>query len=227
MDGNRRFARSLRLKPKHGHKRGAEKLKDVIKWCYELDVEVLTIFAFSSENFNRPPEEVDELMNLFREYFNRLRDNKNIHEKKVRIKAIGRLKDLPRDVQNAIKRAEEATMNYDKRLLQIAVGYGGRQELVDAVKGIVRDIAGNGNIDEAKIDKIDEDLLEKFLYTSGVPDPDLVIRTSGEERLSGFLIWQAAYSELYFADVFFPGLRKIDFWRAIRTYQKRERRYGL
>ncbi|MFW9995380.1 MAG: polyprenyl diphosphate synthase [Candidatus Odinarchaeota archaeon] len=226
MDGNRRFAVTRGMPPKMGHHHGAERLKDIIKWCYDLNVHVLTLFAFSNENFNRPKEELEELMSLFREYFDRLSEDKNIHDKKVLIKAIGRLHLLPEDVQDAIRRAEEATKDYDSYILQIAIGYGGRQELVDAVKGIVEELSSNGVINETIIEKIDETLVEKYLYTSGTPDPDLIIRTSGEERLSGFLIWQSAYSELYFADIFFPGFRKIDFWRAIRTYQKRERRFG-
>ncbi|MHA2294779.1 MAG: polyprenyl diphosphate synthase [Candidatus Hodarchaeales archaeon] len=226
MDGNRRFAVTRNLRPKLGHRHGTEKLKEIVRWCYDLDVHVLTIFAFSSENFERPKEEIEELMKLFRTNFKLLSEDKHVHEKGVKIKAIGRLHLLPEDVQFSIKQAEEATKMYEKRLLQVAIGYGGRQELVDAIKGIVKEIDGDGGINETNIDKIDESLVEKYLYTSGVPDPDLIIRTSGEERLSGFLIWQSAYSELYFADVFFPGLRKIDFWRAIRMYQKRERRFG-
>ena len=157
-------------------------------------------------------------MNLFRENFLELVTTPEIHQHKIKVKAIGRIESLPPDVQEAISKAEESTKDYNDRLFQIAIGYAGRTEIIDAKKGIIND-----NI---PAEAVNEELVHKYLYTSGIKDPDLIIRTSGEERLSGFLIWQSAYSELYFADVYFPSFRKIDLWRAIRTFQSRQRRYG-
>jgi tritrans,polycis-undecaprenyl-diphosphate synthase [geranylgeranyl-diphosphate specific] len=219
MDGNRRWAESKRFAERsRGHEFGVKKLKEIVQWVWNANIEVLTIFAFSGENFSRSPEEVSTLMNLFRENFLELVKTPEIHQHKIRVKAIGRIESLPDDVQEAIFKAEEATKDYTNRLFQIAIGYAGRSEVVDAIKGII-----NAGI---PADDVNEELVHKYLYTSGIKDPDLIIRTSGEERLSGFLIWQSAYSEFYFADVYFPSFRKIDLWRAIRTYQSRQRRYG-
>lgn len=223
MDGNRRYAKKMKfVSAKKGHEMGAKHLKNVIRWVYNAKVEVLTLYAFSSENFNRSEEEVDSLMQLFRENFLALIDEPLIHEHKVKVKAIGRKSILPDDVREAIDKAEKTTENYKERTLQIAIGYGGRMEMIDAVKGIVKEI----ETETITIDDITEEYFEQHLYTSGAPDPDIIIRTSGEERLSGFLLWQAAYSELYFVDIYFPEFRKIDLWRAIRTFQIRDRRYG-
>lgn len=219
MDGNRRFADIKKLGTRsRGHELGVKKLKEIVEWVWEADIEVLTIFAFSNENFTRSEEEVKALMKLFKENFLALVDTPEIHEHKVRVKAIGRIESLPEDVQTAINQAEEATKDYNNRLFQIAIGYAGRTELVDAIKGMISD--------GLNPDQINEDTVNKYLYTNGTNDPDLIIRTSGEERLSGFLLWQSAYSELYFADAYFPSFRKIDLWRAIRTFQDRDRRYG-
>lgn len=223
MDGNRRFAKKIGLgHVKYGHQLGAKKVDNILRWCWNLDIKVVTLYAFSLENFQRPPDEVEAIMNLARQYFVKLAKDRDVHDYRVRVKAIGRLNLLPPPVQAAIKHVEEVTMNHDQYLLQIAIGYSGRAELVDAVKAIARKVK-QGLID---VDEIDEDYIDQHLYTGGAPDPDLIIRTSGEERLSGFLLWQSAYSELYFADVYFPAFRKIDLWRAIRTFQKRERRFG-
>lgn len=219
MDGNRRFASTRNLGERSkGHDYGVKKLKQIIEWVWEANIEVLTIFAFSNENFLRPKKEVDKLMGLFRENFLALVDTPEIHQHKVRVKTIGRKESLPEDVQLAIQKAEDSTKNYDKRLFQIAIGYAGRAELVDAIKGIITDGLSQ--------DQINEETVAKYLYTNGTNDPDLIIRTSGEERLSGFLLWQSAYSELYFTTAYFPSFRKIDLWRAIRTYQERDRRFG-
>jgi tritrans,polycis-undecaprenyl-diphosphate synthase [geranylgeranyl-diphosphate specific] len=218
MDGNRRFAEKKGLDRKKGHEFGVKKLKQIVQWCWEANIKILTIYAFSNENFHRAADEVEKLMQLFRENFLALVDTPEIHQHRVKVRAIGRIGSLPKDVQEAICKVEEATKDYDNRLFQIAIGYAGRTELVDAIKGIVR--AGH------LPDQITEELVGKYLYTNGTEDPDLIIRTSGEERLSGFLLWQSAYSELYFADIYFPAFRKIDLWRAIRTYQRRERRFG-
>jgi len=222
LDGNRRFARQLGLDVWVGHRYGAEKVRDFLEWAWDAGIKIVTLYAFSTENFMRSKKEVDEIMKLAEEKFEEILREAKIHKYRVRIKAIGRIHLLPKRVQEAIRRAEEATKHYDKFLLNIAIGYGGRAEIVDAIKEIAKKVK-SGEID---VEDIDEKLIEKHLYTSGIPDPSLIIRTSGEERLSGFLLWQSAYSELYFCDVFWPAMRKIDFWRALRTYQMRERRFG-
>ncbi|MCR6669544.1 MAG: polyprenyl diphosphate synthase [archaeon YNP-WB-040] len=224
LDGNRRWARERKLPPWMGHEKGAEKVKDVIKWCYEAGIKILTLYVFSTENFNRSREEVEAIMNLAKRYVQEYMNDKNIHEKKVKVKLLGKRELLDEDLRRKIEELEKVTENYNERYLNIALAYGGRVEIVDAVKEICRKIM-NGEI---KVDEINEEIIEKHLYTSHLPQPspDLIIRTSGEERLSGFLLWQSAYSELVFLDVYWPDFRKIDFWRAIRTYQRRNRRFG-
>lgn len=224
LDGNRRWARSRGLPPWIGHEYGARKVEDLLKWCLELGVPILTLFVFSTENFHRPREEVENLMSIFRRYLEKLVDDENIHRNMVRVKFIGRLDLLPDDVSKLAKAIEESTKDYSSRWLNIAIAYGGRLEIVDAVRRISSKVA-EGLL---KPEDIDERVLEEHLYTSYLPkpDPDLIIRTSGEERLSGFLLWQSAYSELCFLDVYWPEFRRIDLLRAIRTYQRRERRYG-
>ncbi|RJS89432.1 di-trans,poly-cis-decaprenylcistransferase, partial [Candidatus Bathyarchaeota archaeon] len=187
-------------------------------------VQSVTLYLFSTENFNRPRDEVQKLMRLFEERLQKIMDNREIHKHKVRIKAIGRLNLLPERLQKVIKKIEDATKNYDKHFLNLAIAYGGRAEIIDAAKKIA------GKVLEGKlsINDIDEKTFEKNLYTAHLPkqDPDLIIRTSGEERLSGFLLYQSAYSELCFIDVYWPEFRRIDLLRAVRTYQKRKRRFG-
>ncbi len=224
MDGNRRFSKMQgNLGAVEGHKKGISTLERVLDWCVDLGIEIVTAYAFSTENFNRPPEEVDGLMRLFKENFEGIARNKKIHNNEVRVKAVGKLELLPEDVREAIRIAEKSTANYNKRLVNIAIGYDGRMEIVDAIKKIANEVQ------EGKIttDDINEDLVNENLYTAGLEDPNLIIRTSGEERLSGFLLWQSSYSELYFCDSLWPQLRKVDFLRALRSYQQRERRFGV
>ncbi|MFH1774790.1 MAG: polyprenyl diphosphate synthase [Methanobacteriota archaeon] len=222
MDGNRRMAERLGLKPWQGHRMGAEKIETVLDWCLDLDIKTVTAYAFSTENFRRPEEEVEKLFDLFEEYFNKVAANEKIHRYKARVRAIGKTENFPERVKKAIKNAEEATKDYNNFHLNLAVAYGGRQEILDAVKKIANDVR-EGKLD---INAVDETTISKNLYTNGLPDPDLIIRTSGEERISGFLLWQSAYSELYFCESYWPGFRKIDFLRAIRTFQLRKRRFG-
>lgn len=222
LDGNRRFARSRRLSVFMAHRAGAMRLEDFLDWCCELGIEVVTIYAFSLENFRRPPEEVEVLMRLFEEKFNNIITDKRIHRNKIKVRAIGRINLLPDYVRKAIKEAEKATENYDNSQLNIAIGYSGRTELIDAFKEVARKVLGG----ILSLDEIDEALIDSHLSTAGLPEPDLIIRSSGEERMSGFLLWQSAYSELYFSDVFWPLFRKIDLLRAIRNFQDRERRFG-
>lgn len=223
LDGNRRYAKKQGLEvPWYGHYKGAAKVMEVLRILWEAGVKVCTLYAFSIENFDRHEDEVREIMRLAKEKFSELVGNKDVHKYKVRIQAIGRVDLLPEDVQIAIMAAEEDTKNYSDYILNVAIGYSGRAELVDAVKGIGEKIAA-GTMSPSEIT---EEIIEEHLYTNGVPDPDLIIRTSGEERLSGFLLWQSAYSELYFAQIYWPAVRRIDIWRALRSYGQRSRRYG-
>ena len=224
MDGNRRYAKLQRKKDVlKGHEIGADILENVLDWSIELGIEIITAYAFSTENFNRPKDEVEGLMKLFVFNFKRLVDHEKIHKNEVRVKVVGRTELLPDEVKEAIKEAEEATKHYNKRFFNLAIGYDGRLEIIDTIKKIINDV------EDGKItaDDVDEELVSKNLYTEGIDDPNLIIRTSGEERLSGFLLWQSSYSELYFCETLWPELRKVDFLRAIRSYQARERRFGV
>ena len=224
LDGNRRWALKRSLNPWMGHKEGAKKVEDLLDWCLEVGVKSITLYAFSTENFRRPRKEVEELMRIFEEKLKKLLTDKRIYENKVKVKVIGKKSLLPKSLVKLIEEVEEATRNYDEHFLNIAIAYGGRAEIVDAARKIAE------KVERRELDpkQIDEKLFEKFLYTSHLPkqDPDLIIRTSGEERLSGFLLWQSAYSELCFLDVYWPDFRKIDLLRAIRTFQRRKRRFG-
>lgn len=222
MDGNRRYGDTLGLLGFNGHEIGAVTLENVLDWCWEIGVNIITVYGFSTENFGRNEKEVNTLMNLFEKKFNDFATNKKVHERNVKLNILGDLTEFPERVQTAIKNAEEKTKNYDKFVFNVAIGYGGRQELVKAVLDIVNKVK-EGKITE---EQINEEIIGHHLYTAGLPDPDLVIRTSGEERLSGFLLWQSAYSELYFCETYWPSFRKIDLLRAIRTFQQRKRRFG-
>jgi len=223
MDGNRRFARELGLgNPVQGHERGKDKLEEVLQWCLDVGVRILTVYAFSTENVSRPTEEVRELMRLFAENFRRVGDDERVHKHGIKIQVFGDRDILPADVREAIEYAEGRTKGYDAYRFNIAVAYGGREEILDAIRDVVREAQAGAIAPE----QIDEKFFSQRLYTADLPDPDLVLRTSGEERISNFLLWQLAYAELYFVDVYWPGFRKIDFLRAIRSYQQRRRRYG-
>jgi len=224
LDGNRRWAVNHSMMPHEGHVYGADKTEQVLEWCLNLGVKTVTLYAFSTENFGRSPEELKEIMNIFDERLRNIIEGKTVHQHKVHVKVIGRLELLPENIRNLVKKIEESTNNYDNHFLNIAMAYGGRAEIVDAAKGIAQRII-DGTLSPHEIT---EEVFEKYLYTSYLPkqDPDLIIRTSGEERLSGFLLYQSAYSELCFLDVYWPEFRRIDILRAIRTYQKRKRRFG-
>jgi tritrans,polycis-undecaprenyl-diphosphate synthase [geranylgeranyl-diphosphate specific] len=222
LDGNRRFAESRGLDRLEGHIFGAKKLEEVLGWCQELGIKHVTVYAFSTENFNRSKEEVEALMDLFAKKFKEVASDERVHKYKIRVRAIGNFESLPEKVKLAIEEAQTATRGYDGYTLNLAVGYGGRAELAEAVRRICERIEHG----ELKPNEVDEKLISRHLYTADLPDPDLIIRTSGEERLSGFLLWQSAYSELYFCEANWPAFNKIDFLRAIRTYQGRDRRFG-
>ena len=224
LDGNRRWAYELSYPIWIGHKTGADKVEELLNWCWELGIKSVTLYVFSTENFQRSPSEVDHILRIAEESFQKILTDKRIHKNKIHVKVIGRTDLLPEKLRQLIYKTEEMTSNYGKNYLTFAIAYGGRAEIVDAVKKIVKEINA-GNIPP---DAINEEIIERHLYTSHLPksDLDIIIRTSGEERLSNFLLWQSAYSELFFLDVYWPNFRRIDLWRAVRTYQSRERRYG-
>ncbi len=222
MDGNRRFAKDLDLKPEAGHRIGREKIVEVLEWCFELGIKNLTIYAFSTENFNRNTDEVKTLMDLCKQELENASKDSRIHKNQVRVRVIGHIDSLPNEIAKSAKIIMKQTQNYDKYSFNIALAYGGREEIIQAIKKIAKDVKE----DKLKIEEIKEKTFSHYLYTKDLPDPDIILRTSGEERISNFLLWQLAYSELYFSDVYWPAFQKRDFLQAIRTIQKRQRRYG-
>jgi tritrans,polycis-undecaprenyl-diphosphate synthase [geranylgeranyl-diphosphate specific] len=224
LDGNRRWANEKEVNPLLGHKKGAETVEQLLDWCEKLGVKSVTLYAFSTENFRRTSEEVREIMQIAEVEFRKLLTDERIHRNKVHVKVIGRVNLLPETLQKLIADVEKATANYDSQFLNFAFAYGGRAEIVDATKVIAEKVKSG----ELNIDDVNEATVEKYLYTAHMPnqEPDLIVRTSGEERLSGFLLWQAAYSELVFLDVYWPDFRLIDLLRAFRTFQRRKRRFG-
>jgi tritrans,polycis-undecaprenyl-diphosphate synthase [geranylgeranyl-diphosphate specific] len=222
MDGNRRYAKDFGMIISEGHDKGRQKLEDVLEWCMDIGVKMLTVYAFSTENVGRSKGEVDTLMRMFVQNFRRLGDDDRVHKNKIRVKVLGQRDLLPKDLQEAIEYAEEKTKDYNNYFFNLAVGYGGREEIVQGIKKVAQAVKQG----ELKVEDINEKTFSKFLYTKDMPDPDLILRTSGEERISNFLLWQLAYSELYFSDIYWPGFRKIDFLRAVRSYQLRKRRFG-
>jgi tritrans,polycis-undecaprenyl-diphosphate synthase [geranylgeranyl-diphosphate specific] len=222
MDGNRRYAKEFGLLVSEGHEKGREKLETILEWCMELGVRMLTVYAFSTENVGRDRNEVEDLMRMFVLNFRNLAEDKRVHKHKIRVKVLGQKDMLPKDLREAIEYAEDQTKDYNEYFFNIAVGYGGREEIVHAIKKVAEAVKDG----KMTVDDITEKTFTEFLYTKDMPDPDLVLRTSGEERISNFLLWQLAYSELYFSDVYWPGFRKIDFLRAVRSYQLRKRRFG-
>ncbi|MEM4718221.1 MAG: polyprenyl diphosphate synthase [Desulfurococcaceae archaeon] len=222
-DGNRRWARERGLPIHNGHSYGYEKIKEVLKWIWELKIPYVTLFAMSTENcIYRSPEEREHLFNIIKKGLKELKENPEVHRNKVKILVVGKTELLPDELKELITEVIDTTKDYDRYVLTIAICYGGRQEIVEAVKTLAYDVE-RGLISPLDIN---EEVFLKYMSTGRIPDLDLLIRTSGEERISNFLLWHSAYSELYFCDVYWPELRKIDFWRAIRSYQLRERRFG-
>lgn len=222
MDGNRRFAWRSNLATGLGHRIGKQKLERVLDWVLELNIPWFTVYALSTENLNRPQEELDGLFDLYVEGLRDIADDERIHENKVRVNIIGRRELLPERVNDAIDYAESKTADYDQFVFTVCLAYGSREEMITAIQSIAKDFAAG----DISLDAINQQAVSDRLYTADMPDPDLVIRTSGEERISNFLLWQMAYSELYFTDVFWPSFSKKDLLKAIRTYQERGRRYG-
>lgn len=221
MDGNGRWAKQHSLGRVAGHKKGVEAVRNTVTACREIGVKYLTLYAFSAENWNRPSREVSALMRLL-EKFLRL-EIKTLQKNNIRLAAIGNLDSLPEGVLNTLNEVIGLTSGNSEMTLILALSYGGRDEILNAVKRIAGDSAA-GKLDAASLTKKN---ISDYLYTEGIPDPDLLIRTSGEYRISNFLLWQTAYTEFYFTDVLWPDFQKEDLLRAISDYQKRERRFGL
>jgi undecaprenyl diphosphate synthase len=217
MDGNGRWARNRGLPRLAGHRAGTENLRRILRATVEFGIDVLTIYAFSTENWGRPEDEVQGLMSILRRVIDR--ELNELHEQGVQLRHLGRLERISPNLQKKVSKAVELTQYNQRLILNVAFNYGGRAEIVDAVKGIVSD--------GVPVEKITEDLISQYLYTAGLPDPDLIIRTSGEKRLSNFLIWQAAYAELYITPTLWPDFDKDEFYQSLKDYSERERRFGL
>lgn len=224
LDGNRRWAKKHLNIPKKGHWSGANAVEKLLDWCEEFDIKIITLYALSAENLARDDGELDHLYELILTRLEKLYEDPKIHKNKMRVKGIGRIEMLPEPIKEILRKLDESTKDYDEHFLNIALAYGGQNELVDAVKKI----GGKIKSGTLQVDDIDKEEIESNLYTSHLPQssPDMVLRTSGEKRLSGFLMWQSAYSELIFIDILWPEFRKIDLMRAIRTFQKRKRKLG-
>ena len=224
LDGNRRWAKKQIVGEGIGHFRGADAVENLLDWCEELGIRIVTLYVLSAENLNREDEEISHLYELIKERLHKLYKDPRIHRNKMRVRAIGRSELLPQSIRDILGKLDEATKGYERRYLNIAMAYGGQNELVDAIRKIGSKIR-DGSLE---VDDITPQEIESNLYTSYLPQssPDMVLRTSGEKRLSGFLLWQSAYSELVFMDILWPEFRKIDLLRAIRTFQKRKRRMG-
>ena len=220
MDGNARYAKSKSLPIKVGHKIGADNVQKIADNCIEIGIKYLTIYAFSSENWNRPKDEVGYLMNLLHEYLSK--ESAELMKRGIKIIISGNLDNLEERLKNKIQQVEELSKNNSKLTLNVAFSYGARQEIVDAVKKIAVAVKNQ----EITIENIDEDLFKKHLYRPEIPDPDLLIRTAGDLRISNFLLWQIAYTEFYFSEKFWPEFNKSELLKAINNFNKRERRYG-
>lgn len=219
MDGNGRWAKKRSLPRSAGHSAGARNFKDIARYCNKIGLEYLTVYAFSTENWKRPKAEVDHILNLLRDY---LKDAKNFKDENIAVKFIGNISVLPQDIIDLIKDAEINSQNATGLKLNIALNYGGRDEIINAVKKTVEDVQ-SGKI---AYSDINEEYFASNLYTLGIPDPDIIIRPSGEYRLSNFLIWQSAYSEFWFSNVLWPDFKPKHLEMAIDEYNKRERRFG-
>ena len=226
MDGNRRFARLAGVDAMQGHDIGASKAHEVLDWCLELGIEHVTLWGFSSDNAGRSPDEVAHLHAIFAEQARALADDPRLVRHRVRVRVIGDVSGFSDDAREALRAIEERTREHDGMHLNLALGYGGREEIVAAVRSLLARHAAEGDRLTDVASSLDADEITEHLWTRGLPDPDFVIRTSGEVRLSGFLLWQSAYAEFYFCDAFWPDFRRLDFLRAMRSFQARERRFG-
>ena len=221
LDGNRRWAKKRGANTAHGHKAGADNIEPLLTWCEELGIEVVTLWLLSTDNLKRSETELAPLLAIIEDVVDELSAAGN-----RRFNLVGALGLLPEATRTRLENAVSATQDGDGLVVNIAVGYGGRQEIVDAFRAILLDAAARGEDMTQLAQRLTIDSVGDYLYTKGQPDPDLVIRTSGEQRLGGFLLWQSAHSEFYFCEAFWPDFRRVDFLRALRAYAERERRFG-
>ncbi|MCX6450802.1 MAG: isoprenyl transferase [Actinobacteria bacterium] len=226
LDGNRRWAKANPTQfgdtsTAHGHKAGAHKIVDLLQWCEESKVQVLTIWLLSNQNLSRPADELEPLLEIIGDTVDDL-----VRRGNWEIRPVGSMELLPKALQDRLIKAAEKSKGIKGVVVNVAIGYGGRSEIADAVKALIIDGAKAGKSAQEIAKDVNVDEISRFLYTAGLPDPDLVIRTSGEQRLGGFLLWQSAHSEFYFCEAYWPDFRRIDFLRAIRAYSQRHRRFG-
>ena len=221
LDGNRRWATLQGQTADAGHRVGAGKIEDFLHWCDDVGVEVVTLWLLSTDNLTRPNEELGQLMGIIAQTVRALADIQQWH-----VHPVGALDLLPVETATALKEADAATRDIDGMTVNVAVGYGGRREVVDAVRSLLAEHAERGTSLDDLAQVLEPEHIAEHLYTKGQPDPDLVIRTSGEQRLSGFLLWQSAHSEFYFCEAYWPDFRRVDFLRALRSYADRQRRFG-
>lgn len=227
LDGNRRYARERGLSTiADGHRLGASKIQELLDWCHDLGIDHVTLWLLSTENLSRDEQELRDLADIIAETVTALADNPRNTSRGFRITPVGALDSLPDRLRLALKQAAERTRTGTALHVQIAVGYGGRQEIIDACRGLLQERHAAGDTLEDVIANLSTELLAPHLYTTGTPDPDLIIRTSGEIRLSGFLLWQSVHSEFHFCDAYWPAFRRIDFLRALRDFAGRQRRFG-
>ena len=222
LDGNRRWAAEMGSSSAFGHRAGGEKITEFLGWCEELSVEVVTLWLLSTDNLARDPDELDALLKIIEETVTSLAQTK-----RWQIHPVGAMEALPERTKLVLAQSQSETKNVSGLLVNVAVGYGGRQEVVDAVRSLLQEQSAAGQTLDELASAITIEHIASHLYTKGQPDPDLVIRTSGEQRLSGFLLWQSAHSEFYFCEAYWPNFRKIDFLRAVRSYAARNRRFGI
>jgi short-chain Z-isoprenyl diphosphate synthase len=227
LDGNRRWASLAGLaEPGAGHRRGADKIDELLRWCADLRIGEVTVWALSNENLARSPGELSALHQILADKLAALSERAHRYAPRMRIRVFGRLGALPERLSETIQKVEADTANHEGLTLNVALGYSGRDELVDATRALIRSLATREIPAEEMVDHVTSEALASHLYTAAHSDPDLIIRTSGEMRLSGFLPWQSTHSEFYFTDVYWPAFRELDFLRAVRTFQQRERRFG-
>lgn len=222
LDGNRRWAKAAGGSTAYGHRRGADKISEFLGWCDETHVKVVTLWMLSTDNLDRPADELVPLLGIIEDAVTGL-----AAARRWRVNPVGALDLLPQHTADVLKRAADQTADIDGITVNVAVGYGGRHEIADAVRSLLQEQAGRGTSIEELAEILTVEHIAEHLYTRNQPDPDLIIRTSGEQRLSGFLLWQSAHSEFYFCEAYWPAFRKVDFLRALRAYEQRHRRMGL
>jgi short-chain Z-isoprenyl diphosphate synthase len=221
LDGNRRWAKAVGRDTAHGYRAGAANISPLLEWCEEVGVEVVTLWLLSTDNLNRPADQLRGLLSIIEDAVADL-----AAQGRWRLNPVGALDLLPAETAERLKEAADATRGVDGIIVNVAVGYGGRREIADAVRALLHEHASKGTSIEELAEILDVEHIAEHLYTKGQPDPDLVIRTSGEQRLGGFLLWQSAHSEFYFCEAYWPDFRRVDFLRAVRAYAERERRFG-